>query len=116
MTASRIHHINFVVRNLTEAIPRFREALGLAEFEIVDHAPRGAHIARSRLGESWFVLVEPYDSDSVPGRYLAENGEGFFLLSVESDDDCDWRDGILDWKVSDVGVLHGALFQKTMHS
>jgi catechol 2,3-dioxygenase-like lactoylglutathione lyase family enzyme len=113
MPATKIHHINFLVENLDEAIPRFEKMLGLAPFEIVDHAPRGAHIARSKLGESWFVLVSPYEADSVPGRHLAAHGEGFFLLSLDTDDPYKWRDGILDWQVSDIGTINGALFQVT---
>jgi len=31
------------------------------------------------------VLVQPTDPDGVPGRHLAEHGEGLFLLSFEVD-------------------------------
>lgn len=113
MTATRIHHINFVVENLDEAIPRFESTLGLAPFEVIDHAPRGAHVARSKLGDSWLVLVSPYDPESIPGRHLAEHGEGFFLLSLATSDSHEWRDGILDWQVSDLGAINGAAFQVT---
>ena len=116
MPTSGIHHINFVVENLDEAMPRFEEMLGLAPFETVDHTPRGARVARSKLGESWFVLVAPYDPDSVPGRHLAKHGEGFFLLSLQTDQEHAWRDGISDWKVADVGEINGALFQFTQAS
>jgi methylmalonyl-CoA/ethylmalonyl-CoA epimerase len=108
-----IHHINFVVRDLDDAIPRFERELNLESFEVLEHAPRGARIARSRVGGSWFVLVEPYDADSVPGRFLEEHGEGFFLLSLDVDDVANTRAGILDWRVKDVGEIHGALFQLT---
>ena len=110
---SAIHHVNFVVRDLEAAIPKFEESLGLEPFEIVDHAARGARVARSRVGESWFVLVSPYDPDSVPGRYLAEHGEGFFLLSLAVDAISEPRAGILDWQVEDLGELFGAQFQLT---
>lgn len=128
MSATRIHHVNFIVRDLEAACRDFERRLQIAPFETVDHAPRGAHVARSRVGEAWLVLVAPYDPDSVPGRYLAEHGEGFFLLSIGTSDlesalerlaDAgaqergDIRDGILDWRVADVGELHGALFQLT---
>ena len=106
-----IHHVNFVVRDLDAAIARFEDALGLAPFEIVDHAPRGSHIARSRIGDSWIVLVSPYDDDSVPGRFLAEHGEGFFLLSLSVDELENPRSGIPGWEVRDLGEMHGALFQ-----
>ena len=108
-----IHHVNFVVRDLDEAIPRFEETLGLPKFDVVDHALRGARVACSRIGDSWFVLVCPYDGDSVPGRFLAEHGEGFFLLSLGVDKLDVAREGILDWMVSDLGELHGAQFQFT---
>lgn len=113
VSPSSVHHINFVVRDLDEACARFEESLGLLPFEIVDHAPRGSRVARSRVGESWLVLVAPYDSDSVPGRYLDEHGEGFFLLSLGVDAIENPRSGILDWQVEDVGEIHGALFQLT---
>ena len=113
MSPSSIHHINFVVHDLDEACARFESLLELAPFEVLDHAPRGAKVARSRLGESWFVLVAPYDTDSVPGRFLAEHGEGFFLLSLGVDAIDNPRAGILDWRVADVGEIHGALFQLT---
>lgn len=110
---SSIHHINFVVRDLEEACARFRRELGLPEFEVVDHAARGARVARSPVGESWLVLVAPYDPLSVPGRYLEQHGEGFFLLSLAVDELDDTRQGILDWRVKDVGELHGAALQLT---
>lgn len=113
MTPRRIHHVNFIVRNLDEAIPRFEKQLGLASFEIVDHAPRGANVARSRVGDTWFVLVAPYDNESVPGRYLEKHGEGFFLLSLGVDEIDNPRAGILDWQVEDIGEVCGAQFQLT---
>jgi methylmalonyl-CoA/ethylmalonyl-CoA epimerase len=65
----------------------------------------------------------------VPGRYLADHGEGFFLVSLGYEDivqqlerlesegiaviDMAPRDGILDWRVADIGDLHGAKMQLT---
>lgn len=113
MPPNSIHHINFIVRDLDAACARFEKELGLKPFEVVDHAARGAKVARSRVGESWLVLVAPYDAQSVPGRYLAAHGEGFFLLSLGVDWLDEPRAGILDWQVQDLGEVHGALFQAT---
>lgn len=129
MPPTRIHHINFVVHDLEEAMARFECALGVDPFQVVDYQPRGARVARTRVGESWFVLVSPYDPTSVPGRYLADHGEGFFLVSLGYEDivqqlerlesegiaaiDMAPRDGILDWRVADIGDLHGAKMQLT---
>ena len=129
MTPKRIHHLNFVVRDLDEAMDRFERVLDVEPFSLVDHAPRGANVARTRVGETWLVLVCPYDADSVPGRHLARHGEGFFLVSFGVDDlggrlealdaegfeasDRSPRGGILDWEVADIGELHGAIVQLT---
>jgi methylmalonyl-CoA/ethylmalonyl-CoA epimerase len=123
VTLTRIHHLNLIVRDLDEATTRFEQALGVEPFETIDHAPRGAHVARTRIGESWLVLVCPYDDESPPGKFLEAHGEGFFLVSfgVENLDeqlhklhpDESARAGILDWRVADLGELHGALLQFT---
>jgi len=68
-------------------------------------------------------------AESVPGHFLAEHGEGFFLLSLGVEDlaqtieqlssdgvkytDTKVRAGILDWRVADIGIVHGALMQLT---
>jgi methylmalonyl-CoA/ethylmalonyl-CoA epimerase len=60
------------------------------------------------------VLVCPDDPDSVPGRHLAEHGEGLFLLSVGTDrleGAADIRQGIDDWVVADVGHAGSAVLQ-----
>ena len=129
MPPTRIHHVNFVVNDLDEAMARFERVLGVDPFQVIDHRPRGARVARTRVGESWLVLVSPYDPASVPGRHLAEHGEGFFLLSLGYEDivqqierleangidviDQAPRQGILDWRVADIGDLHGAQMQLT---
>ena len=124
MAPTRIHHVNFVVRDLDLACAHFERVLGVEPFEVVDHAPRGSHIARSRIGESWLVLVCPYDADSVPGRFLADHGEGLFLLSVGVEDLANelerleaageaakMRGGILDWRVADVAEVGNSILQ-----
>ena len=129
MSPKRIHHINFIVRDLAEATANYERTLGVDPFVVVDHPLRGASVARTRIGECWLVLVCPYDAESVPGRFLAEKGEGFFLLSLGVEDlaqtleqletngvectDSAARAGILDWRVADIGVVHGALMQLT---
>ena len=129
MSPQRIHHINFIVRDLAEATANYERILGVDPFIVVNHPLRGASAARTRVGECWLVLVCPHDAESVPGRFLAEHGEGFFLLSLGVKDlaqtieqlssdgvkctDTNAREGILDWRVADIGALHGALMQLT---
>lgn len=117
---TRTYHINFVVRDLDEAMPRFQRALKLAPFAIIERRPRGAQIARSRIGEAWLVLICPCDPDSVPGKHLARHGEGFLMMSVGYDDvvkqlerleasgvqvtDREPRDGIPNWRIAEFGT------------
>lgn len=84
--AHSIHHLNFIVRNLEAAIPVWERILGTPVARRDELKERGVIAARFRLGASWLVLIQPTRDDSVPGRFLAAQGEGFFLLSfgVES--------------------------------
>lgn len=80
--AHSIHHLNFIVRNLETAIPVWERILGSPVARRDELQQRGVIAARFRLGETWLVLVQPTRDDSVPGRFLAAHGEGFFLLSL----------------------------------
>jgi methylmalonyl-CoA/ethylmalonyl-CoA epimerase len=86
MAINRIHHINFLVQDLNEGIRRYRDLLGIEDFIVEDLPERGVITARVALGEQWLVLVQPVDPAGVPGKHLAEHGEGFFLISYAVDD------------------------------
>ena len=81
-TPTHIHHINFIVKDLEVQVKRYQDMLGLGEFEFEQLPKRGVATARILLGQTWLVLVSPLRADSLPGRYLQKNGEGFFLLSL----------------------------------
>jgi methylmalonyl-CoA/ethylmalonyl-CoA epimerase len=83
---SGVHHVNILVRDLAEARVRYARLLGLEFGEPVELPARGALTARARAGATWIVLVQPTRPDGVPGRRLAERGEGLFLLSLAVDD------------------------------
>ena len=89
-----IHHINFIVRDLEAAIPLYERILGTPVAHRDELAARGVRAARFRLGETWLVLVQSTRLDSAPGRYLAEHGEGFFLMSLGVDSLADELDRI----------------------
>ncbi len=114
----RVHHINFVVRDLAEATGKFESLAGEIEWLHERLDGRRVDTARFRLGDTWIVLVCPDDSDSMPGRYLADKGEGLFLISLEVDDlaaavsaiarrgdlvlNEEPRRGLADWQVVDL--------------
>ena len=113
-----VHHINLLVRDLDEAVQRYQQTLGINKMLYGDLSQRGVRTARFRVGETWIVLVQPTDPEGVPGRHLAEHGEGLFLLSFEVDSVADTvseikarggqfsaeqpRQGLEDWQVVDL--------------
>ena len=124
----RIHHINFIVRDLDAAVPVWEQVLGQPASSRDHLEGRGVDIARFQLGSAWLVLVQPVRDGTAPARYLAEHGEGFFLISFGVDSLADelsrlgddWfdgpiRDGLDDWQVRDLDIhrTFGALVQLT---
>lgn len=130
-TPTHIHHINFIVKDLEVQVKRYQEMLGLGEFEFEELPARGVATARILLGQTWLVLVSPLQADSLPGRYLQYNGEGFFLLSlgIKGLDaalkeyeargviapNTAIRSGLMDWRVVDLDTQDalGARFHLT---
>ncbi len=126
-----VHHINLLVRDLDAAVAQYRSVLGIDRFEREALPGRGALTARFRIGDTWIVLVQPVDPEGVPGRHLAQHGEGLFLLSLGVDsldaaregvvagggavDGAGPRGGLDGWRVLDLdpGCLAGAPLQFT---
>lgn len=80
-----VHHITLLVRDLEEAMNRYRRQLGIAEFVEASLPERGVRTARFTVGDTHIVLIEPV-AEGEPMRQLNERGEGLFLLSFEVDD------------------------------
>lgn len=82
----RVHHINFLVKDLEQAIVRYQQVLGITITRRDELPNRGVKIARVLLGETWIILVQPTDPQGVPAKHLEQHGEGFFLISYQVDD------------------------------
>ena len=126
-----VHHINFLVRDLDEAVQRYKDLFGLESVEIETLPERGVATARFDLDGVWIVLVQPVDDDSEPARILEQQGEGVFLISFGVDDLDDAREklgakgaisesatarkGLLNWRVIDLDPesVFGAPIQLT---
>jgi methylmalonyl-CoA/ethylmalonyl-CoA epimerase len=120
MSTKKIHHLNFLVKDIKEGINRYRDLLGIEGFILEELPERGVITARVALGEQWLVLVQPVDPTGIPGRHLAEHGEGFFLISyavnnlqqaaarvVENGSNmtsAQPRQGLQGWQVQDVNM------------
>ncbi len=125
----RIHHINFIVKDLDRALEKYKLLFGepVGEPELLPQ--RGVKLARFKVGQTWLILVQPVDDVGIPAQYLKSHGEGFFLISCQVDDviqasnevsqgginvlDQRPRQGLDDWQVMDLDAesLFGANFQ-----
>ena len=70
----RIAHVGIAVADLEEALAFYRDILGLEPHpaEVVD----GARILGLSFGDSEIELLEPLNSDSPIGKFLAKRGPG----------------------------------------
>jgi methylmalonyl-CoA/ethylmalonyl-CoA epimerase len=125
----KIHHINFIVKDLEKAVKTYKLLFGEPAVESEILPQRGVKLARFRVGETWLILVQPVGEDGIPAQYLKKHGEGFFLISCQVDDvrrasgqlandgvsvlDSHPRQGLDDWQVMDLDAedLFGANFQ-----
>jgi methylmalonyl-CoA/ethylmalonyl-CoA epimerase len=125
----KIHHINFIVRDLEAAVPVYERILGQPVTRRDHLSGRGVDIARFELGDTWLILVQPVKQGTEPARFLDEHGEGFFLLSFDVESVADAaqtsgvppqgpsRDGLDDWHIQDLDLTatFGAQIQYCEH-
>jgi methylmalonyl-CoA epimerase len=79
----RIHHVAVVVTSLDDAVPLYRDLLGMPLEQVQDIAADKVRIAFLGVGESKVELVEPTDDSTGVARFLASKGEGFHHVCFE---------------------------------
>jgi methylmalonyl-CoA epimerase len=82
----RIHHVALIVRALDDALPLYRDLLGLTLETILDIPSDHVRIAFLGIGESKIELVEPTDDTTGVARFLENKGEGFHHVCFEVPD------------------------------
>ncbi len=83
----RIHHIDFVVRDLERATELYRRILGREPLERESLPSRGIDLVRFRVGETWIILVQPLGDEGPVADFLSRHGEGFFHIAYQVDGD-----------------------------
>lgn len=81
---TRIAHIGIAVESIEAILPFYRDLLGLPEVPLDDSD--GAHIAGLAAGESLVELLEPDQSASPIGKFLAKRGPGIHHICFVVDD------------------------------
>jgi methylmalonyl-CoA/ethylmalonyl-CoA epimerase len=82
----RIHHIGIAVKNLDDALGRYKKQLGF-QFEgreIV--GSENVDVAIFRIGESRIELLESTQPGTAISKFIEKRGEGIHHISVEVDD------------------------------
>lgn len=82
----KIQHIGIAVTSLREAVPFFRDVLGLEHESTVDMPERKIRAAFFRVGESRIELIEPAAPDTPVGKFLEKNGQGLHHVCFQVDD------------------------------
>jgi methylmalonyl-CoA/ethylmalonyl-CoA epimerase len=72
------------VRSLPEALPFFRDVLGLAEVPLADSD--GAKIAGLAAGDALVELLEPERPESPIARFIEKRGPGIHHMCLAVDD------------------------------
>jgi methylmalonyl-CoA/ethylmalonyl-CoA epimerase len=79
----KIHHVALVVRSIEDAVPFWRDMLGLELEAIMDVEHDAVRIAFLGVGESKIELVQPTDDTTGVARFLDAKGEGFHHVCFE---------------------------------
>lgn len=83
---TKINHIGIAVTSLDEAIPFYRDNLGMAFKGIEEVAEQKVKVAFLQVGESKIELLEPTADESPIAKFLEKNGPGIHHLAYEVED------------------------------
>ena len=84
MTVEKLDHIGIAVKSIDEALPYYRDVLGLEYLgsEVVEE--QKVRVAFLKLGESRIELLEPTSQESPIFRFLEKRGSGIHHLAVRT--------------------------------
>lgn len=83
---TQIDHIGIAVHSLADAIPLYRDVMGLA-FDGEEITPDGlSKVAFFKCGEVLLELLEPLAPDTPIGKFLAKRGEGIHHVCMRVND------------------------------
>ncbi|AJE04483.1 methylmalonyl-CoA epimerase [Geobacter pickeringii] len=83
---TRINHIGIAVPSLAEAVPFYRDQLGMA-FKGTEEVPeQKVTVAFLQIGESKIELLEPTSAESPIAKALEKNGPGIHHIAYQVED------------------------------
>jgi methylmalonyl-CoA/ethylmalonyl-CoA epimerase len=82
---SGFDHVAIAVRSLEEAIPFYRDQMGLVLSRVEEVADQKVRVALFVAGSSRLELLEPTAEDSPISKFLAERGPGLHHIALRTD-------------------------------
>lgn len=83
---TKINHIGVAVNSIDEALPFYRDALGMKFFGTEEVPSQLVKVAFLGIGESKIELLEPTSPESPVAKFLEKNGPGVHHLAYGVDD------------------------------
>ncbi len=83
---TRINHIGIAVKSLNDALPFYRDNLGMTFAGIEEVVEQKVRVAMLQVGESKIELLEPTGEDSPVAKFLEKSGPGIHHLAYEVED------------------------------
>ncbi len=82
----KIDHLGVAVRSLEEAIPFYRDVLGLPLAGVEEVPAYRVRVAFFQVGESKVELLEPTSAEGMIAEFVAAHGPGLHHVAYEVDD------------------------------
>lgn len=83
---TKINHIGIAVQSLADAIPFYRDNLGMAFMGTEEVSDQKVTVAFFQIGESKIELLEPTADDSPVAKFIEKNGAGIHHIAYEVED------------------------------
>ena len=83
MKLEKINHLGVAVASLEEALPYYRDVLGMSYQGTEEVAEQKVRVAFLQIGESKIELLEPTSADSPIAKFLEKNGSGIHHIAYQ---------------------------------
>lgn len=84
--AKKIDHIAIAVKDLDTAVKTFTANFGFPIERIGDVPALNIRRAYLTIGDAWLEIFQPTNDANPAAKFIAERGEGMYVLSLEVDD------------------------------
>ncbi len=83
--AKKIDHVAIAVKDLDTAVDTFTRNFDFPVSRSADLPALGISLTMLQVGDAELELFTPTAADNPPAKFLAERGEGLYVLSLETD-------------------------------